>query len=149
MINPAASPYGHDPLTDDGTDINAVDNALIHRARTSADVLTGLITAGLLHHAARVDRLPALLFPDTDPATVQRIWDTAIAVGHAAGLARAASRWDATALDLARTTLTDAGYTRMAKAVEGAAYAAPSRKPAPAPAPYAHPADTTTARPRP
>lgn len=123
----------------------AVDHALVHRARTSADTLTGLIAAGMLHTAARPDRLPELLFPDIPPEHVRAVWDTALAVGYHAGQNAAQPRWTTENLDRARAALHDAGYLALGDAVEAAAYAAPSRR---APAPE-HPADHDTARTRP
>lgn len=112
----------------------AADAVLFERARTSADVLTGLITAGMLTHVARPGKLPELLHPDGDPDLVRTVWDQALAVGYQAGKAVASGRWNTDRLDEARQALADAGYERMGAAVEAAAYAAPSRRRAPNPA---------------
>lgn len=125
-------------------DTDVVDTVLLHRARTTADVLTGLITAGTLRRAGQPEQLPTLLWPEVDPQVVTEIWNAAAAVGFYAGTVVASPRWKPEQLDRARTALADAGYLAMGHAVEAAAYAAPSRTPAPAP-----PDDATGARPHP
>lgn len=120
------------------------DQVLLDRARTTADVLTGLITAGLLNHAGQPQHLPTLLWPDTDPATVTSIWNAAAATGYYAGTLTSGNRWRPEHLDQARDALRDAGYTGMSRAVEAAAYVAPSRHRPPAPVD-----DPNTARPHP
>lgn len=117
------------------------DAVLVHRARTSAQYLEGLIAAGMLERAGQPQHLPALLFPDTHPDTVQDIWNTAFAVGYWAGRNAGRPAWDTASLDRLRTALHDAGYTGMGRLVERTAYAAPSR---PAPTPHTGPAAANT-----
>lgn len=112
--------------------VDAADMALHARARTTAEVLEGLLAAGTLKAAGTPDALPHLLWPDIDQAVVQRIWDTAAAVGYWAGLQKGSPRWKTDVLDEYRVQLRDAGYERMAKRVAATAYAAPSRDPHPA-----------------
>lgn len=125
MTAPAATSAG--PVRD----VAVVDTLLAARARTTADVLAGLIATGMLQHVARPDRLPALLWPHVDPGTVQEVWDAALAVGYDAGTRRSRSRWDTDHLDAARDALHAAGYEAMGNLATGAAFAAPSRQPAP------------------
>lgn len=115
---PLADPAPADPAEPDPA---AVDAALAHLATTSADILTGLITAGLLHTAGTPTKLPALLWPDTDPAVVQHIWNTALATGLWAGQQRGRPRWEPESMDQALTDLMAAGYTAMAGKVRTAA----------------------------
>lgn len=119
------------------------DAVLVERARTSAETLEGLISAGMLEQAGHPNRLPELLFPDIDPEHVRQVWDEALRVGFNVGKAVGRNRWDPQALDRLRAALRDAGYAEMGRSVERAAYAAPSRRP--------HPADaeTDTTRDRP
>jgi hypothetical protein len=125
--------------------VAAADPALVHRARTSADTLTGLIADGMLHAVGRPERLPELLFPGIPPEDVRAVWDAALAVGYHAGRAAAQPRWTTESLDTARAALRSAGYRALADTVEAAAYAAPSRRGPTAP----HPADNDTPRDRP
>lgn len=104
-----------------------VDQALTARARTSADVLAGLIATGALHHAGRPDKLPTLMWSDADPDLVQDVWDAGLATGYYAGRLQASRYWHTDDLDAAREALREAGHTLLARTVEGAAYAAPSR----------------------
>lgn len=127
--------------------VDAADRALVERARTSADTLTGLIATGMLAAVARPDRLPELLYPHLPADQVRAIWDTALAVGYHAGRTAGRRAWDPADLDHARAALADAGYHALATTVEQAAYAAPSRRPpAPAAVATAHPADDDTPR---
>ncbi|MFH9425996.1 hypothetical protein [Streptomyces sp. NPDC017529] len=113
-------------------DTAAVDRALAGRAVTSATMLTGLLTAGMLDTAGQVDRLPMLLWPDVPEDVLAEIWGRALAVGFLAGRITGAPRWRPEELDAAQRALADAGYTAMARQV--AVTASHGRG--------AHPADT-------
>jgi hypothetical protein len=115
-------------------DVDRTDRVLAHRAKTSAAVLAGLIAAGTAE-TAYPTQLPADMFPDLDPTVVERVWNAALRVGVCVGKGLARPRWDTRTLDRLRAELADAGYHRMGRLVEGAAFAAPSR-------PEEHPADT-------
>jgi hypothetical protein len=110
--------------------VAATDAALDARAATSATVLHGIITAGMLQHAGQPRHLPTLMWPDTDPALVQAIWDAGLAVGIRVGRFMAASRWDAATLTRLRTDLADAGYAAMAGTLRATMDTAPSQHPA-------------------
>lgn len=122
-------------------DTDHTDRVLAHRAKTSAAVLAGHIAAGTLEAAYPTD-LPAAMFPDLDPATVDRVWNAALRVGVCVGKGLARPQWDTRSLDRLRAELVATGYNRMGRLVEGAAYAAPSR-------PEEHPADTNDPWPHP
>jgi hypothetical protein len=103
------------------------DDALVHRARTSAEYLTGLVAEGMLDVVGKPHRLPELLFPHLDPAGVREVWNTALAVGYRAGKVAHRPVWDTAALDRLRCALYEAGYRGMGRVVEATAYTAPSR----------------------
>jgi hypothetical protein len=122
--------------------VTGTDAALAARAATSATVLHGILTAGMLDQVGQPRQLPTLIWADADPALVQAVWDAGLAVGIRAGRFMSAPRWDADALTRLRTALAEAGYDAMAAAVRATMDTAPSQHPA-------HPADTRTARPHP
>ena len=105
----------------------AVDLLLAERAQTSAEVLAGLITAGMLETVGRPAKLPELTFAHIPAEHVREVWDAALAVGLRAGRQQARSRWQTEDLDAARDALFDAGFVAMARTVARTAYAAPSR----------------------
>lgn len=123
------------PLT-----VPEADAHLATRAATSADMLTGLITAGLLHTVGSPTKLPTALWPDADPVIVQAVWDVALSTGLWMGEQRAAGRqWRPEALDTARQELAEAGFTALAGQV--AMTASHGRRPASEPGSGEHPAD--------
>lgn len=103
------------------------DRELADRAATSATVLAGVITAGMLDDVGRPAKLPSLLWPDADPELVQAVWNRAMAVGYRAGKFAGAPRWDAAGLERLRGALRDAGWHAMAANVGGAIACAPSQ----------------------
>ncbi|MGW0948460.1 hypothetical protein ACWD4O_38720 [Streptomyces sp. NPDC002623] len=106
-----------------GTD-PTVDRALDGTAHTSAAFLAGLIAAAMLDTVGRPAKLPDLLFPDLPPEAVQRVWDTALAVGYRAGRLAVAPRFHRDTLARLRDALSDAGYTAMARTAGHTARAA-------------------------
>jgi hypothetical protein len=70
------------------------------------------------------------MWPDTDPDTVQAIWDAAAAVGFRAGKFTAAGRWNTDHLQQARQALAATGHHHMAAALDNAMACAPSQHPA-------------------
>ncbi|MFJ6608137.1 hypothetical protein [Streptomyces lydicus] len=104
------------------TQVPAVDEVLHARNLRSAAVIAGVLDAGLLNHAGRPDRLPTALFPDTDPDTVQAIWNMALVVGIWAGKAMLRPQWQPEDLDRFQTALDEAGHHAMARGVAVAAH---------------------------
>ncbi|MFD7867989.1 hypothetical protein [Streptomyces sp. NPDC059783] len=113
----------------------STDTALADRCQTSGDYLAGLIAHGMLATVSRPDRLPELLFPDTDPAVVRAVWETALAVGYRAGKEAARPTWTPDALARLRAELDTAGYTAMGRLAARSATVHPPRHPADTEAP--------------
>ena len=116
-----------DPAGERDAHTAAADEWLTDRARTTADVIAGLIVSGMLHHVGRPQRLPELMFPHLDPQHVRQVWDAAAVVGYLAGRQQSRSRWETTGLDDAATLLHAAGFEAMGRCVRATAHAAPSR----------------------
>ncbi|MFC9736126.1 hypothetical protein [Streptomyces roseolus] len=114
-----------------------VDRMLADRAATSAEFLAGILAAGMLDAAGQPSKLPADLFPDTDPDVVQKIWNAAIVAGYRMGRISARPQWDAAGLRRLRAELANAGYEAMSGQVDRSL------------ATLQHPADTSTPRTRP
>ncbi|MGW5003208.1 hypothetical protein ACWEP8_36770 [Streptomyces hydrogenans] len=115
----------------------AVDQVLAARAASSAEFLAGILAAAQLDAAGQPSKLPADLFPGTDPAVVQEIWNVAIVVGYRMGRISARPQWDAAGLRRLRAALTEAGYDAMAGQVDRSLST------------LQHPADSSTPRTRP
>lgn len=111
-------------------DVTAVDQALHNRAVTSADMLTGILTAATLDTVGQPTKLPTALWPDLPEDLVTAIYEHGLRVGYRAGRIVSAPRWNPEALDRLRTALADAGYTAMARGV--AVTASHGRRPHPA-----------------
>lgn len=87
------------------------------RANSSAQFLAGLLAVGQLETVGRPEKLPADLFPDADPATVQAVWDRALAVGFHAGRLSAAPRLFRDQMDRVAGLFEQAGFHAMAGSV--------------------------------
>lgn len=111
--------------------IPGVDAWLDGLAVTTADMLAGLIAAGLLETAGRPERLPALVWPHVDPRDAEAIFAAGAAAGLWAGQRRSSVRWEPEALDVAVTSLREAGFEAMSARV--AVTAAHGRHPADGP----------------
>ncbi|MFF8840557.1 hypothetical protein [Streptomyces sp. NPDC015130] len=92
----------------------AADHALAERATSHGEYLAGLINAAELHVVGQPEKLPELLFPDLDPAVVDRVWKQALAVGYRLGRIVDQPQWDAAGLRRLKAALADAGYAAMA-----------------------------------
>jgi hypothetical protein len=115
----------------DTTTAATVDQALAARATSHGEYLAGLIAHAELDTVGQPDKLPALLFPDLDPDTVDRVWKQALVVGYRLGRIVERPQWDADGLRRLRAELAAAGYRQMAsQAARSAA--------------VVHPADTST-----
>lgn len=97
--------------------IATVDHALDQRATTSADMLTGIVAAGMLEAVGKPALLPTLMWPDLPPEVVTAIYEHGLRVGYRAGRIVAAPTWEPEALDRLRDALAEAGYTAMAHRV--------------------------------
>ena len=93
------------------------DAVLTGRAMSSAEFLQGLIADAQLATVGRPDKLAVDLFPDVDPAVVQRIWDRALAVGLHAGRMSAAPRMFRDQMARVEGLFEAAGYNAMAGSV--------------------------------
>ncbi|MER5277715.1 hypothetical protein ABT025_18420 [Streptomyces sp. NPDC002809] len=93
----------------------AADQALANRCQTSGDYLAGLITKGMLDAVSRPNKLPELMFPDSDPAVVRAVWEAALAVGYRAGKEAARPTWTPDALRHLRAELDTAGFVSMGR----------------------------------
>lgn len=124
---PPTSPANPPAAAAAEADPGAVDQALAERARTSADVLAGIIAASMLDTCGTPDKLPELLFPHIPPEHVRQVWQAALPVGYRAGQLTARPQWTTDGLDRLRAALYDAGYRGMGRLADRAAFAAPSR----------------------
>lgn len=93
------------------------DAVLVGRASSAAVFLTGLLVNSELETVGRPDRLPADLFPDVDPAVVERIWQRALAVGLHAGRVSAAPRLFRDQMVRVQGLFEAAGFAAMGRAV--------------------------------
>lgn len=112
-----------------------VDQALAQRATDSGQQIAGLITAAMLDTAGSPSKLPQYLFPDADPALVQKVWEAAIVVGYRAGKLATAPRFNRDTLARLHAALTDAGHHAMGRLIAQTRTALPP--------PPVHPADET------
>ncbi|MFD9443449.1 hypothetical protein [Streptomyces sp. NPDC060001] len=96
----------------DGGD-TAVDLTLAGRAVSSGPWIAGLILAAELDTVGTPRKLARDLFPGTDPAVVQEIWDRALAVGVRAGQLMAAPRFNRDKLARLQGELVEAGHAAM------------------------------------
>jgi hypothetical protein len=102
---------------DRAADVGHADAVLARRARSSGDFLAGLIAAAQLETVGRPDRLPADLFPGTDPEVVQEIWERALAVGLLAGRVSSAPRLYRDQMARVEEAFARAGFEAMGRAV--------------------------------
>jgi hypothetical protein len=93
------------------------DAVLVGRASSAAVFLTGLLVNSELETVGRPDRLPADLFPDVDPAVVERVWNRALAVGLHAGRVSAAPRLFRDQMARVQGLFEAAGFAAMGRAV--------------------------------
>lgn len=134
-----AGPGGTADTGGDGRHTARADQALADLATGSAEVLAGVIAAGMLDVVGQPARLPEALFPDADPVVVRAVWDLALATGYRGGQLAGRPRWAAEELDRAREALAGAGFATMAALVGRTAGTVRPR------ATDAHPADTPEA----
>lgn len=137
--DPTAGPGGTADTGDDGGHTARADQALADLATGSAEVLAGVIAAGMLDVVGQPARLPELLFPDADPVLVRAVWELGLATGYRAGKLAGRPRWAAEELDRAREALEGAGFAAMAALVARTAGTVRPR------VTDAHPADAPTA----
>ncbi|GAA0500766.1 hypothetical protein [Streptomyces olivaceiscleroticus] len=102
-------------------DTAAVDQTLAARNLRSAEVIAGVLDAGLLHAVGRPDKLPTVLFPDVDENVVQAIFDLGVKVGVWGGQAMLRPQWDPTVLDRFQRELEAGAYEQMGRRVRSAA----------------------------
>lgn len=93
------------------------DAVLCGRAMSSGEFLAGLLLAAQVATVVRPDKLPADLFPDDDPAVVQKVWQRALAVGWYAGRLDASPDLYRERLQVLQGQLTDAAFHAMAGSV--------------------------------
>lgn len=93
------------------------DAVLTGRAVSSGQFLAGLLANSELETVGRPEKLPADLFPGADPATVQAVWDRALAVGFHAGRVSAAPRLFRDQLDRVAGAFEAAGFEAMGMSV--------------------------------
>lgn len=106
---------------------------------SAGQYLAGLMAAGQLETAGRVDRLPRDLFPDADPVLVAEVWERACAVAWRAAERYFTARQDPAVLAGLRAELEGAGHAAMAGMVGRSLAVVRTAR-------LAHPADGTVER---
>lgn len=106
-----------DPAAVVGAQGAAADMVLAGRAVSSGQWIAGLIAAAQLDTVGKPRKLPADLFPDMDPGSVQEVWDRALAVGVRAGQLMSAPRFNRDKLSRLQAELLDAGHAAMGRMV--------------------------------
>ncbi|MFB8182674.1 hypothetical protein ACFC8N_43125 [Streptomyces sp. NPDC055966] len=114
QIPATESPVPSDHEDDAGFEAMRRDAVLGGRAMSSGAFLAGLIASAELETVGRPDKLAADLFPDADPATVQAVWDRALAVGFHAGRLSSAPRLFRDQMDRVAGAFEQAGFHAMA-----------------------------------
>ena len=93
----------------------------------TAQVLAGLLAAGLLDEVGSAERLPDALASTLPAEEVYRLFQLGARVGFAAGYRKGQRRWDPTGLAEAEQVWRDAGDVVLARMVCAAAAVVPPR----------------------